>query len=118
MTVFSPRFILLGLALIPAWLLAAAHFHHLGHARSGSYVLTREGLWTQRTYLVPVPKIQALHLKQTPFQRRLGLGTVAIETAGNPYDWHEARSIDLSREYGLELVESLATNVRMAGLVF
>ena len=114
----DPRFILGLLALIPAWFLATAHYRHLGHARSGSYVLTREGLWTQRTYIVPIPKIQALHLKQTPFQRRLGLGTVAIETAGNPYDWHEARSIDLSREYGLDLVESLATQVKMAGLVF
>jgi putative membrane protein len=114
----DPRFLLLLLALIPAWFLAAAHYRHLGHARSSSYVLTREGLWTQRTYIVPVPKIQALHLKQTPFQRRLGLGTVAIETAGNPYDWHEARSIDLSREYGLELMESLATQVKLTGLVF
>ena len=112
------RFLLLLLALIPAWFLAAAHYRHLGHARSNSYVLTREGLWTQRTYIVPIPKIQALHLKQTPFQRRLGLGTVAIETAGNPYDWHEARSIDLSQEYGLELMGSLATQVRITGLVF
>ena len=117
-TFLGPRFLLLLLALIPAWFVAAAHYRHLGHARSNSYVLTREGLWTQRTYIVPIPKIQALHLKQTPFQRRLGLGTVAIETAGNPYDWHEARSIDLSREYGLELMESLATQVRMTGLVF
>jgi putative membrane protein len=117
-TFFDPRFLFLLLALIPAWFLAAAHYRHLGHARSNSYVLTREGLWTQRTYIVPIPKIQALHLKQTPFQRRLGLGTVAIETAGNPYDWHEARSIDLSREYGLELIASLATQVKMTGLVF
>ncbi len=112
------RFLLLLLGLIPAWFLAAAHYRHLGHARSGAYVLTREGLWTQRIYVVPVSKIQSLHLKQTPFQRRLGLGTVAIETAGNPYEWHEARSIDLAHDYGDEFMESLATEVRKTGLVF
>jgi putative membrane protein len=104
--------------LIPAWFLAAAHYRHLGHARSGSFVLVREGLWTRRTYIVPVRKIQALHFKQSPFQRRLGLGTLAVETAGNPYEWHSPRSIDLGTGYGLQLMEGLAAEVRGTGLTF
>ncbi|NIR44287.1 MAG: PH domain-containing protein, partial [Gemmatimonadetes bacterium] len=58
-------------------------------------VLTREGLWTRRTYIVPVRKIQALHFRQTPFQRRLRIGTLTVETAGNPLDWHAPRTLDL-----------------------
>jgi putative membrane protein len=114
----GPTGIALLFGLIPAWFLAAAHYRHLGHARSGSFVLVREGLWTRRTYIVPVRKIQALHFKQSPFQRRLGLGTLAFETAGNPYEWHSPRSIDLGTDYGLQLMEGLATEVRGTGLTF
>ncbi|MEE9133468.1 MAG: PH domain-containing protein [Gemmatimonadota bacterium] len=114
----EPRALVLLVALLPAWLLAAAHYRHLGHARAGGYVLTREGLWNRRTYIVPVRKIQALHLKQSPFQRRLGLGTVTIETAGNPYEWHAPRSLDVGQAYGVDMMESLASDVTGTGLVF
>jgi putative membrane protein len=108
----------LSLALVPAWFLANAHYRHLGHSRSGNFALVREGLWTRRTYIVPVRRVQALHFKQTPFQQRLGLGTVHIETAGNPYDWHAPRSIDLGAAYGLELMERLGSEVTATGLTF
>jgi uncharacterized membrane protein YdbT with pleckstrin-like domain len=98
--------------------LANAHYRHLGHARSESYVLVREGLWNRRTYIVPVRKIQALHFRQTPFQRRLGLGTLSFETAGNPFEWHAPRSIDLGKAYGLKLQSALATQVTATGLSF
>lgn len=114
----DPHALVLLVALLPAWLLAAAHYRHLGHARAGGYVLTREGLWNRRTYIVPVRKIQALHLKQSPFQRRLGLGTVTIETAGNPYEWHAPRSLDVGHAYGVDMMESLASDVTGTGLVF
>lgn len=114
----DPRALVLLLALLPAWLLAAAHYRHLGHARPGGYVLTREGLWNRRTYVVPLRKIQALHLKQSPLQRRLDLGTVTIETAGNPYEWHAPRSLDVGQAYGVDMMESLASDVTGTGLVF
>jgi putative membrane protein len=114
----SPEAFLLLTALIPAWLLAHAHYRHLGHARAGSYVLVREGLWNRRTYIVPIRKIQALHLKQTPFQRRLGLGTLNMETAGNPMELHAPRSIDLGLDYGLELMNGLGAEVTATGLTF
>lgn len=109
-------FLLLGLA--PAWILARAHYRHLGHARAGDYVLVREGLWTRRTFIVPIRRIQALHLRQSPFQRRLGLGTLSIETAGNPYEWHGPRGIDLGRDYGEGWMECLATRVAATGITF
>ena len=118
LSLISLHALVLLLALLPAWLLAAAHYRHLGHARAGPYVLTREGLWTQRTYIVPVRKIQGLHLRQTPFQRRLDLGTLTLETAGNALERHAPRSIDLGKEYGLELMGQLATEVTGTGLVF
>ncbi len=114
----SPNALFLLLGLVPAWFLATAHYRHLGHARSGSYILVREGLWNRRTYVVPIRRIQALHLRQSPFQRRLGLGTLQIETAGNPLEWHAPRSIDLGTSYGLELMEALGAEVTATGLTF
>jgi putative membrane protein len=114
----SPQAFVLLVALIPAWLLAHAHYRHLGHAHANSYVLVREGLWNRRTYIVPIRKIQALHLRQTPFQRRLDLATLTIETAGNPLEWHAPRSIDLGTGYGLEVMDRLAAEVMGTGLTF
>ncbi len=104
--------------LIPAWFLAGAHYRHLGHARSGPYTLTREGLWNRRTHIVPVRKIQALHFRQSPFQRRLGLGTLTLETAGSPYETQPPRSLDLASGYGVDLMEGLAREVSATGITF
>lgn len=117
-TFLTPYGLVLLAALLPAWLLATAHYRHLGHARADDYVLVREGLWNRRTYIVPVRKIQALHLRQSPLQRRLGLGTLVMDTAGSPHEWHPPRSIDLGTDYGRELMRSLATGVSATGLNF
>ncbi len=116
--VVHPAGLLVLLALIPARFLAALHYRHRGHFRSEAYVLTREGFWNRRTYIVPIRKIQALHLKQSPFQRRLGLGTLTLETAGNPYDWREGGAVDLGADYGFALAKELAGDVTATGLTF
>ncbi len=118
LSIVSLHALLLLATLILAWFLAAAHYRHLGHARHGDHILTREGLWTRRTHIVPVRKVQALHFRQTPFQRRLRIGTLTLETAGDPMDWHAPRSIDLGLEYGRALQEGLATEVTATGLTF
>ena len=116
--VVHPAGLLVLLALIPARFLAALHYRHRGHFRSEAYLLTREGFWNRRTYIVPIRKIQALHLKQSPFQRRLGLGTLTLETAGNPYDRREAGAVDLGAGYGFALAKELAGDVTATGLTF
>jgi putative membrane protein len=118
LTFVTPYGLALLAALLPAWFLATAHYHHLGHARAGDFVLVREGLWNRRTYIVPVRKIQGLHLRQTPLQRRLGLGTLVMDTAGSPHEWHPPRSIDLGTAYGRELMHGLASAVSATGLNF
>ena len=114
----DPAWLVLSLGLIPAWLLAAAHYRHLGHARLGPYLLVREGLWTRRTHIIPVKKIQALHLRQSPFQRYLGLGTLSIETAGHPFDLHPPRTIDLGVGYSRSIMDGLVAEVTATGLTF
>jgi putative membrane protein len=116
--IFDPRAAILLTALLPAWFLAAAHFRQIGHARSGPYALVREGFWNRRTYIVPIRRIQALHLRQSPFQRRLGLGTVVVETAGSPYERHPPRYVDLGAAPAAALLQRLGTDVTATGLTF
>ncbi|HZF39912.1 MAG TPA: PH domain-containing protein, partial [Blastocatellia bacterium] len=42
--------------------------------------------WAGRsTHIVPINKIQAVEVSQSPFDRRLGLATLIVDTAGQAY---------------------------------
>ena len=98
----------LGAALLlllgPAWLWARAEYRARAWARAGGYALARGGVLTRATWVVPERKIQTLHLGESPFQRRHGLGTVMIDTAAGG---RIARVVDVHRETGLDLVAGL-----------
>ncbi|MGH9847564.1 MAG: PH domain-containing protein, partial [Blastocatellia bacterium] len=59
--------------------------HHLGYALGPRYLQTRRGWLGRSTHIVPIHKIQAVELHQTPFDRRLGLARLSIDTAGQAY---------------------------------
>ncbi|OYT72430.1 MAG: hypothetical protein CFK52_05290 [Chloracidobacterium sp. CP2_5A] len=73
----------LPLALFPAvalvsWLDCRAR----GYLAAPDYWLVRQG-WANRViYVVPTRNIQAVVVSQTPFDRRLGLATLTLDTAG------------------------------------
>jgi putative membrane protein len=69
----------LGLALVAAWL----RYRALAFAEHGNYVLARAGVLTRRVWIVPQGKVQWLSSTQSPFQRRLDLASLAINTAGS-----------------------------------
>ncbi len=76
-----------GLALvIPGLLLAYLHAQlyaqRTGYALTPSAVLYRSGCWVRRLSIVPFGKIQALDLRQTPFDRRNAMASVHADTAG------------------------------------
>jgi putative membrane protein len=74
---------LLLLALLPLLVLAAAleRRHHL-YALTDDLLFVARGVWRRRLWLVPLRNVQSLSLVRGPFQRRLGLATLAIDTAG------------------------------------
>ncbi len=71
-----------------AWTLAAfvwarARYAALGYRLGDDATLTaRAGVLTRSTWVVPEDKVQAVAVVSSPFQRRLGLSTVLVETAG------------------------------------
>ncbi len=111
----GPRWFGLGLLLLPAWLYAVADYRARGWARPGDYTLVRAGVFTRVSLLVPERKIQTLHLKTTPFQRRLALATLLVDTAGG----RAAQVADLEAGRARPLIDDLARDAeasRRAGL--
>lgn len=79
------RAALLLLALLPllaAWAALDRRFHR--YALDDGLLFVARGVWRRRLWLVPLANVQSLGLSRTPLQRRLGLATLAIDTAGAP----------------------------------
>lgn len=67
-------------------------------------VVTREGIWTRRTHVVPHARVQSVQLHQNPWQRLLGLADLRVDSPPGPVkvrarhrDAREARAL-LDRE--------------------
>jgi membrane protein YdbS with pleckstrin-like domain len=65
---------------------------------------------------VPEEKIQSVAVHSTPFQRRRGLATLHVDTAGAGALSH-ARIVDLALEQAEALREALARSSNRSGLV-
>jgi putative membrane protein len=95
------------LALLPLLAGAAAlerRFHR--YALDGDMLFVARGVWRRRLWLVPVRSVQSLSLSRGLLQRRLGLATLSVDTAG-------ASLIDTLRIVDLrgEAAEALAAEI-------
>lgn len=107
----EPRWLaMLGL-LAPAWLFARADYRARAWARPAGYTLVRGGVFTRVSWVVPESKIQTLHLRDTPFQRRLGLASLLVDTAAGG---RVARVVDLDRSTADPLLHRLARDAEAA----
>ncbi len=77
---------LVPLAIVPwlvgAWLAARRRHDVLGVATDGTEVVGRTGWWVTETTRLSIDRIQGIAVNATPFQRRLGLATLTVGTAG------------------------------------
>jgi putative membrane protein len=60
-------------------------YRNLAYALGSRYLCTRRGWLGRSTHIIPINKIQAVEISQTPFDRRLGLATLNVDTAGQAY---------------------------------
>ena len=108
---FAPA-LWLGFALLPVLGLLAVlerRFHRYGMADGLLFVA--RGVWRQRLWIVPLERVQALSLSRSWLQRRLGLATLAIDTAGAPA-LGGARIVDVRLETGRRLAEEISAGRR------
>jgi membrane protein YdbS with pleckstrin-like domain len=77
------RGLLLGVVAIP-WSVLAAHRYtrHLGWSASGAVVAFKSGWLWRRTTIARVSRIQAVTLRESPFDRRAAMARVRVDTAG------------------------------------
>lgn len=61
---------------------ARARWRVLGWALDDRHLMVRRGVMARNLSVVPVQKVQDVTLRQTFFQRRLGIATVEVDTAG------------------------------------
>jgi putative membrane protein len=57
-------------------------YRQLAHGRTERVIASRHGALSVRTVLAPLPKVQAVSLRTSWFQRRLGVTTVTAHVAG------------------------------------
>jgi putative membrane protein len=94
------------------WLAARWEYRGRGWALPPGYVMARSGVLNRVTWIVPDRKLQTLHVADTPFQRRLGLSTLLVDTAAGG---KQAAVVDLPRSTARRLLEELAVRARAAG---
>jgi putative membrane protein len=71
------------LFLLPAiYLINLLNYKHLGFALTERFFWTRRGWLSRNTHVVPVRNAQTIVLRQTPFDRRFGVVTLFVDTAG------------------------------------
>jgi len=71
---------LLAWPLAPGW--AWLRYRCMGYALTGEGLLVQRGVLRQRTWLLPTDRQQVFYATASLFQRRLGLKTLYLDTAG------------------------------------
>lgn len=90
---------LLGLAL--GWWYAGQRFaHYRAELHEGEGVVLRSGVWWHSEVWVPTARLQHLDVKQGPLDRRWGMASLSLHTAGS----HDHRT----RILGLPLAQAHA----------
>jgi putative membrane protein len=108
---FKPEALLL-LPLLPILLGAAflrRRFHRFGV--KGETLFVQSGIWRQRLWIVPVRNLQAMSLSRSFLQRRLGLASLSVDTAGAPI-MAGPRIVDLNLGRAHELRDELAERLK------
>lgn len=100
-----------------AWSLWYARRRHqvLGWAVDADHVMVRRGVVDRKLSVVPIRKVQDVSVRETFFQRRLGIASVVIDTAGIGLSGH-VQAIDLTRSDAYGLADRLATTAARIAL--
>ncbi len=97
------------LFLVPLIMMAAAVlllWRRHRYALTGDALYIREGLLRPRLWILPFAKIQAIGVRRSPLQRKLGLATVDVDTAGASI--FRAPAV---RDLGSEAADALAADL-------
>lgn len=83
-------------------------YRHLGYATGRLYFQTRRGWLGRSWHIVPLRNAQALVVQETPFDRRHGVATLHLDTAGQAHTGGAPQIANVPRDEALALARSLA----------
>lgn len=86
---------------------AVARWRTMGWVADELHLLVRRGVFVRRLTVVPIAKVQDVTITASFFQRRLGLATVEVDTAGISLSG-SIKAIDLATEDARELADHLS----------
>lgn len=99
-----------------AWWESGRRVRHMGLAVTGTHVLFRSGWYWRQTTIAPLDKVQTLALHETPFDRRHGMASLVVDTAGAAGSPHR---LDVPwRDRGEVEAQARAMASRAAGSAF
>jgi putative membrane protein len=102
------------LAALPLFAILAVlerRFHRYG--LDGELLFVQRGLWRQRLWAVPVGNVQAMSLSRSWLQRRLGLASLSLDTAGAPA-LNFPRIVDVRDDVARALADEISARRRAA----
>ena len=70
------------LGLLPAYVAALYRWRSMGYLLDEDHLVVRRGVLRQHTWIMPVARTQVVYVSSSIFQRRLGLRTLYVDTAG------------------------------------
>jgi putative membrane protein len=88
LTWFNGLWGLMALLLVPLLLVRARIWaRHAGYSEEGGLIAVREGWLDKRWRFAETRKLQSLQLNQSPFDRRHGMASLLMDTAGaSPFE--------------------------------
>jgi putative membrane protein len=99
--------VLTAMLFVWSWIHAGRYIAHLGWALSGDAVVFKSGwLWRQMT-AARFSKIQVVRRVESPFDRRVGMASVKVDTAGAAASAHEVDVPFLPAETAATLATTL-----------
>jgi len=97
------------MALVPlVYWLNVMSYRYLGYVRGPKYFRTRRGWLRRSTHIVPIRNAQVVVVRQSPFDRRLKLASVLVDTAGKANTGGSPQIENVVQEEALELARALA----------
>jgi putative membrane protein len=109
--------LLLMLAPLVYWLNVKS-YEKFGYALGAQFFRTRQGVLGRATHIVPIAKSQVIVVRQSPFDRRLNLATLSVDTAGQSYTGGSPSISNLPLDEAMQVARKLAREASRAGAKF
>lgn len=93
-------------------------YHKFGYALGTQFFRTRRGWLGRATHIVPIAKSQVIVVRQSPFDRRLNLATLSVDTAGQSYTGGSPSVDNLPLDEAMQVAQTLAHETSRASAKF